>query len=124
MKRIILIFAMFICVINLNAQNQFVDTTTYKFCDVSCYSKSFSTVMASNDINAFFDFGDGEQYTPDNPLKSKDGTSLIFNSIVSIMNYMSENKWILDKAYGFQAAGSSNRMVTHLILKKPKYKQK
>jgi len=125
MKEFILMSVFVLISIMLFSQNEDkykVDTTTYIYCDASCNSKVASTVASLSDVNIFLDFGGGIQYSPDKPLIDKENRIINFTSIVDLLNYMSENKWILDKAFSSQVySGVFARMVTHLIFKKPKY---
>ena len=117
----VLVFVLLL--IGLRVAAQHIDTTTYLFCDAQCNSKIESTIENLTDVNIFLDFGNGVKYGPENPMLTKGGYKIDLNSIVTLMNYMSDEKWTLDKAYAiYVTKGISSRAVTFLIFKKPKYK--
>ena len=119
MKNKILIIAFFL--IGLAAIAQTHDTTTYEYCEVVSISKNMNAVT-STDANVFIDFGGGQIFTPDAPMKDDMGAGLTFNSQIDCLNYLAKKGWRVGQTNVFyQGTGMRDRSITRYTLSRPKY---
>ena len=108
--------------LNILAFSQMVDTTTYIYCKALCESKVGLTFNKLDEVEISMDFGNGKKFTPKHPMKDESGKDADFESVVDLMNFMSDRKWLLDKVYQFSASSGALKVVTNFVFKKPKYK--
>jgi hypothetical protein len=104
------------------AISQLVDTTTYVYCKALCESKVGLSFNKLDEVEISMDFGNGEKFTPKHPMRDEAGKETDIESVVDLMNFMSDRKWLLDKIYLFTASSGALKVVTHIVFKKPKYK--
>ena len=104
------------------AFSQNIDTTTYIYCKALCISKIALTLNKSDKIEIYMDFGNDKVFTPKNPMKDESGKDADFESVVDLLNFMSDAKWQLDKAYQTSITTSVVRLMTSFVFRKPKYK--
>ena len=120
MKKIFLVYLM-MGLSNI-AISQNYDTTTYVYCKALSISNIVMTLNKTDDVEIYLDFGAGKIFTPKHPMKDEAGKDVDFETVVDLMNFMSERKWQLDIAYQTSITTSVVRLVTNLVFKKPKYK--
>jgi hypothetical protein len=100
------------------------DTATYVYCDVMCTSKALSNVADALAVNIFIDFGNGEIYGPENPIKDlKTKEAFNFSSAPDILNYLDKKGWriVTSSSLAEFTGGIRERWVTYYILKKKKF---
>ena len=108
--------------LSIMAFSQMVDTTTYVYCKAVCISNITTTLNRLDAVEIYLDFGNGKVFNPKNPMKDEVGKEADFDSAVDLINFMSDRKWILDKAYQSAIVTSVVRLMTTFMFKKPKYK--
>lgn len=90
-----------------------------KYCEVVTCSKAVTTSVNSVfEVNYAFDFGAGETYTPDKPMKDKGGKPIEFNSPVDMMQLMSRKGYDLISTCAFpNKAFGGERWIIHYTFK-------
>jgi len=120
MRTKIFIIALFL--IGSESIAQINDTTTYEYCEVISITKNLSTLASIDAVNVFIDFGGGQVYTPESPLKDDKGTALNFNSQIDCLNFLATKGWKVGQtATFFQQASMTQRSVTRYTLSRPKF---
>lgn len=112
--------ALFLLLIPFVGFGQIADSV--KYCEVVTVSKAITgranTVF---DVNYFFDFGNGEQYNPDEPPKGKDGKEIIFKGPADMMTWVSSKGYTLISSFGIVIGVgqvSGQRWLTHYTFRK------
>ncbi|MCX6251842.1 MAG: hypothetical protein NTX61_13960 [Bacteroidetes bacterium] len=99
------------------------DTTKYRFVDIMGITKAGGnkSAVSTLQVEIFLDFGKGEKYTPDEPMKDEKGNPVIFTSIIDMLNYLSQKGWFYVGVFPVeQYSGTSfERHFTHVLMKKP-----
>jgi len=93
-----------------------------KYCEVVTASKAWSTTV--NNVmteNYFFDFGNGELYTPQHPPKDAQGKNIEFNSSADMLNWLGNKGYELVNSFSFafgERSMAGERWLTHYSFKK------
>jgi hypothetical protein len=123
MKTRIMIIAFFLIRLGVEAQTH--DTITYEYCEVVSITKNLSPIASVDAVNVFIDFGGGQVFTPDAPMKDNKGVELKFNSQIDCLNYLAKKGWKVGQTTTFfQTGGMTQRSITRYTLSKPKYEVK
>lgn len=125
MKKFTLIVVFVIANTLLFSQNenyQRKDTTTYEYCEVVSITKNLSPVATVDAVNVFIDFGRGQVFSPETPLKDDKGEELKFNSQIDCLNYLAKQGWRVGQTTTFFQTGTmTQRSITRYTLSRPKY---
>lgn len=98
------------------------DTTTYEYCEVISVTKNISAIRDICNVNLFIDFGKGNLFTPENPMKDETGNDLLFSSTVDCLNYLATKNWKVGQtSMFFQYGAAMARSYTKYTLSRPKY---
>lgn len=101
---------------------QVPDTTTYEYCEVVSITKNLSPVAMVDAVNVFIDFGWGQVYTPEDPMKDDNGKPMNFTSQIDCLNYLAIKGWKVGQStMFFQQSGMTQRSFTRYTLSRHKY---
>ncbi|MBR3648504.1 MAG: hypothetical protein IKN59_09010 [Paludibacteraceae bacterium] len=105
MKRLFILLVMCFCIINVKAENQSI------YCEL-IGTKLFST---TDEFTVYVDFGQYQKIIFPKVLKSDDGKTMKFHSMIDAMNWMDKKGWNLEQTY---VTGSGNSLMYHWVLSK------
>ncbi len=117
-----LIFLAVCTIFTITALSQKADSV--KYCEVVTCSKAANTYVNNVfQVNYAFDFGNGEQYTPENPIKDEEGNEIVFKGPSDMMSFMNRKGYDLISTFGFAIRSlGGDRWLTHYSFKKVLHK--